>query len=292
VTSPATRQGADGTAYYVGATRSGSWAYPFRATTSARHGAPSVRTAPDTDQWTATFDDEFSGTALDQSKWSYRLGSAPTRTRSTNVARMVKITGGTMRLSVALDPAYPNASAATSHYLNAQVASEGTFQFTYGVASARIRFSPQVGQHGSFWLQSPTYASFPGDPARSGAEVDAVEYFGQGYRKGGLASFLYYRDRSRSDVKIGGLQPRAASLLPRGDTFANSYHVYTVRWTPSGYTFYIDGRVLYTSTQAVSRTGEYLILSLLTSDWELAHLDRGSLPTTMSVDWAKVWQDG
>jgi hypothetical protein len=40
----------------------------------------------------------------------------------------------------------------------------------------------------------------------------------------------------------------------------------------------------------VSRRPQFLILSLLSSDWELPQLDRTSLPADMKVDWVRVWQ--
>lgn len=281
-----TRQSADGTAYFFGA----AGTRVFRATTAARFGAPAATSRATTNAWAATFTDEFSGTALDPDKWSLRTGKAPSRTRSTNDSRSVSVAGGTLRLQVRLDPAAPNTTPANTRYLNGQVSTSGKYEFTYGVASARVRFSPARGQHGSFWLQSPHYGRYPGNPGSSGTEIDVAEFFGRGYPQGGLATYIYYLDRNRQNVKIGRVWARAAALAPRGDTWWNSYHVFSVKWGPRGYTFYVDGRVLNGTNRAISRTNQFLILSLLTSDWELRDLQRRSLPTTMTVDWAKVWQ--
>ncbi len=284
----ATRQGADGTAYFFGA----AGTRVFQATTASRSGAPAVTTGVAGSTWVPTFDDDFSGTTLDPAKWTYRTGRTSSRTHSTNDKRSVSMGSGTLRLQVRLDPSAPNTTAANTRYLNGQIGTLGTYDFTYGVAAARVRFSPVRGQHGSFWLQSPTYGRVPGNPATSGTEIDVAEFFGSGYPQGGLANYVYYADRTGHNVKIGGVWPRAATLAPRGDTWWNSFHVFSVKWGPRGYTFYVDGRVLYATTQAVSRTKQYLILSLLTSDWELPDLRRASLPTSMSVDWARVWQAG
>lgn len=281
-----TSQGTDGTASYAGVARSGTWTYPFKATAAARSGARALTTRASSDTWgTAVFTDEFGGSALNQGDWSYREGVSSSRRLSTNDRRTVSVSGGTLRMQVMRDPAAP-----TTRFLNAQISTERSHLFRYGMMSSRIRFAKGRGQHGSFWLQSPTYNQYPGDPARSGAEIDAVEFFGQGYPRGGLASFLYYLDGSAKNVKIGDVWSRAAGLLPARDTWWDSYHVFSVRWTPQRYTFYVDGRQLFTTATGVSKTNEYLVLSLLTSDWEVPDLDRSTLPTTMSVDWTKVWQ--
>jgi beta-glucanase (GH16 family) len=276
-------QRADGTAYFVGATHSGTHAYAFRATTTARSGARAVSTGMATDTWAMKLSDQFAGASLDPGTWSYRVGAAPSRTHASNDRRAVSVGGGTLRMKVLRDP------ARSGRWLNGQVATDGKFSFTYGMASARVRFAPGRGQHGSFWMQSPTYRAHPGDPGRSGAEVDVVEFFGRGYPDGGLASFTYHVDASGKDVKAGGVWPQAAALLPRTDTWWNSFHVFSVKWTPTSYTFYVDGQVLFTTSSGVSRTDEYLLLSLLTSDWELPHFNLAGAGT-MAVDWVRVWQ--
>ena len=67
--------------------------------------------------------------------------------------------------------------------------------------------------------------------------------------------------------------------------------MFAVDWTTGGYTFYIDGQKLYSTTRALSHTEQFLILSLLSSDWELKYLDRAHMSTksVMRVDWARVW---
>ena len=70
----------------------------------------------------------------------------------------------------------------------------------------------------------------------------------------------------------------------------SGYHVFSVEWSPEGYVFRIDGDTTYRTDKAVSARTQFLILSLLSSDWELPELDRSLLPATMSVDWVRVWQ--
>jgi beta-glucanase (GH16 family) len=279
-----TTQRSDGTALFRANVGGGT----ISATTAARYGAPAASTSAAVNDWALQFSDEFEGTSLKTGNWGYRnegvyIGA---RTKSKSDRRAVTVGGGTVALQVKKDP------SSSYKLLNGQITSQNKFHFTYGVAAARIKFQRGRGQHGSFWLQSPTYNSYPGNPGKAGAEVDAVEYFGQGYPDGGLAQFLYYRNSSRKDVKIGGVQPAASRLKPSSDTWWDSYHVFSVKWTPQSYTMYVDGQQVYFSTKALSHTQQFLILSLLSSDWELKYLDRSHLSTKslMRVDWARVWQ--
>jgi beta-glucanase (GH16 family) len=275
-------EGSDGTAVYKVTLAAGQ---TIKAIAAPRYGAPAVETTMATNGWRLAFDEEFNGSALNTGIWNYRNEGKylPSRLKSKADRRMVSVSGGTLNLRVKPDPAH------AGRFLNSQVSTENSYRFTYGTAAARIKFPTRRGQHGGFWLQSPTYSTYPGRPSVAGAEIDIAEFFGKGYTGGGLGNYLYYRNSSKKDVKSGGILPAAQKLIARGDTWWSAYHVFSVNWTPQSYTFYVDGRQLYHSTRALSHTNEFLVLSLLSSDWELKDFDK-RYPPTMKVDWARVWQ--
>ena len=238
--------------------------------------------------WKLGFDDEFTGFDLDQTKWHYRqLGiesGDSGRSKSQSSADAVSVENGALHLSTLANPASPGS------YLNGHVGTEDTYSFTYGVSAARIKFQKPSGMHGSFWMQSPIFGSVPGDAKASGAEIDAVEYFGSQYERGGLASFTYYLDQASQKVKTGGMVPQAAQALAPNDAWWKKYHVFSVEWTPEHYIFRVDGTETLRMTTGISGVPEFLVLSLLSSDWELKDLDQSTLPATMKVDWVRVWQ--
>jgi beta-glucanase (GH16 family) len=167
-----------------------------------------------------------------------------------------------------------------SYYLNGHVGTDQTFSFRYGTAAARVKFQKPQGMHGSFWMNTS------GEPeGRKNVEIDAVEFFGRDYNKGGLAQFLHFKGR-----KIGGLQPSANDVLRGTDNWWKKYHVFSVVWTPSGYSFRIDGTETFRTTKAVSDKQVIMILSLLSSDWELDDMSKTG-KGSMKVDWVRVWQD-
>jgi len=155
-----------------------------------------------------------------------------------------------------------------------------------------MKFPRTRGQHGAFWMQPLNRRYLEGRPGQSGAEVDIAEFFGQGYPQGGFASFLYNYGIDGGSKKIGGMSPRATRMLPRGDAWWKSYHVFSLEWTERAYIFRVDGREHWRTRRGVSRVDEYLILSLLSSDWELRQAKKlGTQPKgTMHVDWTRVWQ--
>ena len=127
-----------------------------------------------------------------------------------------------------------------------------------------------------------------GGPKKGGAEIDVIEYFGDDHPEGGLTSFTYFLDKDGKKQTVGGWLPDADEL---GDDWAEQYHVFSVEWTPDEYVFRIDDKVTQRLKGETSGRPEFLILSLLSSDYELPRFD-GELPQTMEVDWARVWETG
>jgi beta-glucanase (GH16 family) len=76
-----------------------------------------------------------------------------------------------------------------------------------------------------------------------------------------------------------------------GSDWAEEFHVFSVEWTPEKYVFRIDGQVTHRLEGNTSGKPEFLILSLLSSDYELPNFN-GELPERMEVDWARVWATG
>ena len=112
----------------------------------------------------------------------------------------------------------------------------------YGVVAARIKFQPRQGQHASLWMQpqDPTYIP---NAFEGGAEIDIIEYFGDGVPNGGLTSFIYNPTASGVPQKIGGwIKKPERYLSDKKDGWSKRYHVFSVEWSPTAYVFRIDGR--------------------------------------------------
>ena len=256
-------------------------------------GSPAFPTAKVDDRWSMLFQDQFGGGSLNSSLWQTRgdfYDKGSKRKCSKASPKMAKVGSGVLSLQVKKDPArkgdvckWRSPGGKTkkfSYYLNGHVGTDHSFSFRYGVAAARVKFQEPQGMHGSFWKNTS------GEPEGNRAvEIDTVEFFGKGYSKGGLAQFLHYKGR-----KIGGLQPSANTVLSGTDNWWKKYHVFSVNWTPGGYSFRIDGKETYRTTKARSDKQVVAILSLLSSDWELDQMPKSG-KGSMKVDWFRVWQD-
>lgn len=241
--------------------------------------------------------DEFTGTQVDPANWSHRqLGLRnPEGNRPCAEGSMdsVWVEDGAVHLQVReIPPAVAQASKEAQpcrhgEFYNGHIGTKRRFSFLYGVMAARIRFPAQQGQHGAFWSQ-PTKGG-------GGAEIDAVEYFGDRFPANGplagssaIQHSIYYPSADDTLAKEGGLFD-LSHLLDEGETWADDFHVFSVEWTPDEYIFRVDGHETFRTVLGLSDRKQFVILSLLTSDWELPRMNTSKL-TPMSVDWVRVWR--
>ena len=285
-------------------TRSAVFALPrdrahYRAVTLSDSGSPRVVTNRVRNRkFKVLFKDDFSGSQVDPTKWADQETLAPAYMRACSrlspLARTVS--DGVLHMGVAYDSARAGQtcdwqlngnSGSHAYMLNTQLYTGGKFDFTYGYAAVRMKMHRAKGMHACFWLQPSNWYT-PGNPS-AGTEIDAVEYFGASKAGSTIGSFVHYYGADGEHVKRGGLYPSANALLPAKHEWWNAFHVFSVEWTPKAYVFRVDAREFHRETQIVSKAPEYLLLSMLTSDYNLAKLTPEGISQTAAVDWVRVW---
>lgn len=204
--------------------RAGTY-YKYRAVAPRWNGLASVKsTVQRAISWERPFEDAFTKPGLNPANWSYRaLGErneSGDRLCSESSPKSVRVPGdGFAYLEVKQIPLaarkYDPVTCPHGEYYNGHIGTQGKFSFKYGVIAMRVKFQRQRGQRGGLWSQPEV-----GD----GAEIDAVEYFGDGFRKdgieGGIGHYVY-----QDGVKSGGIVD-SRNLLAKDKTWSNSFHVF------------------------------------------------------------------
>lgn len=233
--------------------------------------------------WRLTFDDEFSGSSLDATKWTQRLPGP--RNSAINTASAVSVGGGVLTITTYTD-------AGTNY--TGMIGTQGIFEQTYGYFEARMKFHSSPGEWSAFWLQSPTYGDPVGNPGEAGTEIDIVEH------RAVSPSGIDLRNRYVSAVHWDGYaadhKQVAKTHGPLVGLANDTWHTYGLKWTPSGYDFYFDDTILWTVADAVSDRSEYMVLSSEVRDGNWA----GNVPaggygsfassvTNVQVDYVRVY---
>ena len=197
---------------------------------------------------------------------------------------------GPARLGLPCSYTTSRSSGTNPYVLNSQVATELTRSFDHGIFAARIKPQRARGMHSGFWMlpQGTTYVD--GNPA-GGTEIDVMEFFGESTRGAeSIGSHVhYYEAGSRRKVTLGDTFRATRQALGRGRNWWDEFHVFSVEWTPTEYVFRVDGREHYREHRAVSQAQQYLVLSMLTSDYELGDLTADEMGDTAQVDWVRVF---
>ena len=264
-----------------------------RETADGSHPAVETKTVNQAGEWKLDFDEGFSQSSLSTKYWSprqtgtyvgSRVCSAPYPTglktkdgslletvQTASAARTQEVKGkAATRLGVPVTETCPYGV-----WDAAMVSTENKYAFRYGIAAVRAKFPTKSGVHGSVWLQRVD---------DQGAEIDFIESFGPKY---GIQHKLHYQENGKA-ASTGGY----VKSLPQLKTNAwwDEYHVFSVEWSEQEYVFRVDGVETFRTRSGVSKGDEFIILSLLASDWELERIVPAEMPATMAVDWVRVWK--
>lgn len=246
-----------------------------------------------------TWSDEFNGSLLDLTRWSYRATGAP-RFDAIVTPDAVSVGGGALTIKT-----YTEAGTNYVGMIATQNVALNGFEQRYGYFEARIKFDNAPGQWSAFWLQSRTLGNPIGDPATAGVEMDIAEHRtrcvdapaptppqtcapGNDISDRIQQAFIWdgYGPDSKAAVRLSAPLPGLGN---------GSWHTWAMRWTPTAVTYLYDGVPTWTSTSPVSQRSQYMILSS-----DVGAFFAGAIPpggygtrdtstTTMQVDYVRVW---
>ncbi len=227
-----------------------------------------------TGTWNLTFCDEFSGTAVDQNKWSVNWGNGKGDSW-TKVSWSQEIMS-TENLQFPGDGAlHVVAEQRNGTWYSGAVQTSATFTQTYGAYEARLKTAPGFGYLSAFWLASD--GTWP-------PEIDIDETLGK------EPNTAYYHTHYN------------ANNDSHADTFTGSdltadFHTYGVSWDVTNIRFYFDGQLK--ATHANTDTGDghacklpmFILLNIhIGNDWagHPTSTPRGD----MVVDYVRAWKGG
>jgi beta-glucanase (GH16 family) len=230
--------------------------------------------------------DEFNGSTLDTTKWSYDIGNGcpalcgwgnNEQQYYSSASKNIRVQNGLLIITGMED------TLGGEEYSSAKIKSKGKGDFRYGKFEARMKFPSTQGVWPAFWML-PSEEVYGGWP--NSGEMDIVEMVGKepGQAVGTIHTGEPYNFRS------------GYYNLPTGQIFADNFHVFTMEWEPDSITWYVDGIRYHKLTPDLIGPWEpfqedfYLILNLaLGGNWP-GNVDQTTvLPQTLEVDYVRVY---
>lgn len=222
-----------------------------------------VYAADSTDKWNLIWNDEFSGTALDSSKWDYQTGNGAAygvagwgnseEEYYTDSTDNLAVGDGKLTITAKKDGAYAGAN-----YTSARIRTvtedikDGKAELgtplqigTYGKVEAKMKLPAGKGVWPAFWMLP--YDSEYGTWAASG-ELDIMEARGR------------LTDTVCGTIHYGGVWPNNGHNgldyhFAEGESF-EEYHIYSVEWDPTEIRWLVDGEVYNAISNWYSEAGE------------------------------------
>lgn len=226
---------------------------------------------PAGDSWKLTFQDEFDGLALDESKWNVGEGKRHDIVRSRKAVNL----DGKGALVMGILKEGPD-------YFDSWVDSEKKFEQTYGFFTARMKMHQSSGHWIAFWLQCRTVGQVDGS-GRDGTEIDIME---KPWLTGEVNHALHW-DGYGKDHRSSGIRSQTPGIM-------EGWHTFSLLWTPTLYIFYIDGGEVWRTTDGgVCQVPAHLRLTdeaEATSKSWAGDLREAKLPDAFLVDYVRVYQ--
>jgi len=237
-----------------------------------------------------TWSDEFdgpAGSAPDPGRWGHDLGGEWNREELqyyTSNPENVALDGqGNLVITARRDHTEGRqCRSGPCEFSSARLTTAGIFTQLYGTFEARIKLPVAPGLLPAFWMVGDDIGTV-GWP-QSG-EIDIVEH-------PGLEPNQIY-----GSVHGPGLSKGSPYKLPRGRSFNDDFHTFSMRWTPSSINFFVDG-VWYGrhTPESVGRRGWvfdhpfFIVLNLAVGgEWAGDPGNRTEFPEQRVVDYVRVY---
>ena len=237
------------------------------------------------------FSDEFNGTELDKTKWSYE-----THEPGWVNNELQEYVEGTDNVylkdgKLVIKPIKTVDKVGNVSYTSGRINTQNKFNFTYGKVEARLKFPEGKGYLPAFWMM-PQEESLYGQWPKCG-EIDIAEVLG--HKTDTLYSTLHFgepHDESQGSITL------------KEGTFSDSFHTVTCEWEPGSIKFYMDGKLIKENKDWFTASGNgeitypapfdqpfYLILNLAVGgNWPGNPDETTDFNQTFETDYVRVYQ--
>ena len=189
------------------------------------------------------FYDDFSGSSLDREKWNVigtdfwvnneqQVYVDSTVTIFTVKGADAKGAENALVLKAHYAPNFITYRGNKFDFISGRIDTRDKVMFTYGTAAARMKLPEGSGYWPAFW-------ALGGGKWPETGEIDIMEYVGE---TDWIGVALHGPDYSGETPLVNKY------FFPEGEDVTD-WHVYSVDWTPEGFDFKVDGRLIYRVTK-------------------------------------------
>jgi beta-glucanase (GH16 family) len=248
-------------------------------------------------EWQCTFDDEFSGTTLDTSKWVVQQTATSGYTAGPDCyvdsPNNISVSGGTLNLTLREEAApftcqdpYGNF---TTQYTSGMVSTYGLFDQTYGLFEVRAKLPPATiqGLQETFWMYPQDETAF-GDLWPDNGEIDFAEFYSE-YPNLDIPYIHYNSADNDPDV----------TSYNCSITDQTQFNTYGLLWTSSTLTVLYNGKTCLVDSwdpafplvkpEPFNQPFFIALTQALGTGSNAFEPGATPLPATTQIDWVRAW---
>ena len=232
------------------------------------------------DRWVVTWQDEFNGNHIDNSKWNFERGNNNGWGNNeleyyTNRPQNAFIRNGNLVIRAVKE------NFEGFQYTSARMTTQNKFHTVYGKFEVRAKLPQGQGVWPAFWLLGQNIAQV-GWPACG--EIDIMELIGKDPKHNHGSTHQPGADTTSAYTDNGG--------------FHNNYHVYAANWQPGKIEFSVDGHIYNTVTRANTNGNwvfdgnqMFILLNLAVGgNWPGNPDGSSHFPQELIVDYVRVYE--
>ena len=248
---------------------------------------------------TLIWSDEFNGTEIDNSKWTYDVGGHGFgngelqfySTRHDNV----RVENGNLVIQANRE-VYEG-----KEFTSARLKTHGRMAFTYGTIEARIKVPDLAdGLWPAFWLLGDNIGQTAWPAC---GEIDILE---MGNATAIAAGVVNYRVSAAGHWDYFGDYANYGNHIDSPVALNGDYHIYRLSWTPTSLEASLDGNTPHwvmnipsdpESSMEEFHTPKFVVMNLAVGGWNFVEITDPALitapfPAQMYVDWVRVYDNG
>ena len=231
---------------------------------------------------TLVWSDEFDGNGtINTNNWTYEIGGGgwgnqEVQTYTDNPDNVI-IENGILKINTIKEP--------NGSYTSARIITKNKLEFTYGRIEISAKLPSAAGTWPALWMLGANidYVSWP-----KCGEIDIMEQF---INKNSVSSTLHWFNPDN----VNSLNPEGQASNGRdiANSTSDEFHVYSLNWTSSSFSFSLDGVDFFTTGNSGSlpfNQNFFLIFNVAMGGTNGGTIDPNFTTDTMEVDYIRVYQ--
>ena len=238
---------------------------------------------------TMVWNDEFDGTSLNSSNWTFEINGDGGGNNELQyyTDQNLTVSNGFLTIEARQE------SFGGRNYTSSRIITMDKYEFKYGRVEIRAKLPQGQGMWPALWMLGANWSDV-GWPACG--EIDIMEMIGGSNRENTVHGTIHWQDPNGNPNNNLHAQVGDSYTLSSG-TFSDDFHIFSIEWDENAVKWYVDGKYSHQfsitpSNMSELREPHFFIFNLAVGgNWPGSPDGSTTFPQQMVVDYIRVFQE-